>query len=379
MYTDFREQLCNRLAAINDAGLYNSLGTTMSDDATIEVGGQKLLNFSTPAPLPQNGSHNIGQAEENQTVTVAALEAQIARLLNADDCIIYNSQADANCAMTSHLLNRTDAVIYNTLGQFAISGGPTFCRPVKYKYHGFDTDDIEKQLKIAQAQQNRLLIIDAVDMASGNIAPLNQILALANRYKAVVAIDQTLSAGLIGQCGKGVCSLFDDIDAPEIQTGSLRNLGVRGAYIAGRREIIDLLRQQPPTLAFDAPLTQSEIAAAKAAIDSTIKMDTERQYILQITNYFIKKLYCLGLEIPPTQTSRLAVMVGDSRKAGIIAATLARKGVLVSVAAAPLVSKDEARLIISLSASHTQNDIEQAAKIFESVLPIFAEKQSQAD
>lgn len=379
MYTDFREQLCNRLAAINDAGLYNSLGTTMSDDATIEVGGQKLLNFCTPAPLPQNGCHNICQTEENQTVTVAALEAQIARLLNADGCIIYNSQADANCALTNHLLNRTDAVIYNTLGQFAISGGPTFCRPVKYKYHGFDTDDIEKQLKIAQAQQNRLLIIDAVDMASGNIAPLNQILALANRYKAVVAIDQTLSAGLIGQGGKGVCSLFDDIDAPEIQTGSLRNLGVRGAYIAGRREIIDLLRQQPPTLAFDAPLTQSEIAAAKNSIDSTIKMDTERQYILQITNYFIKKLYCLGLEVPPTQTSRLAVMVGDSRKAGIIAATLARKGVLVSVAAAPLVSKDEARLIISLSASHTQNDIEQAAKIFESVLPIFAEKQSQAD
>lgn len=378
MYTDFREQLCSRLAAINDAGLYNSLGTLMSADAVIEIDGQKLLNFSTPAPFALNGRPNVGQDEGCQPETATALEARIARLLNADDCILYNSPSDADAALTNRLLGRADAVIYNSLSQFALSGGPTFCRATKYKYHGFDIDDIEKQMKLSQAQQNRLLIIDAVDLASGNIAPLNRILALAERYRAVVAIDQTLSVGLIGQGGRGVCSLFDDIDAPEIQTGTLQHLGSNaGAYIAGRREIIDFLRQQPSGIQAAAPLTPQNISTACTAIDNIVQMDTERQYILQITNYFIKKLYCLGLEIPPTQTSRLAVVVGDSQNASLIASTLARKSVLVSVAAAPFVSKDDARLIISLSAKHTKDDIERAAEIFKSVLPLFSKETPQ--
>jgi glycine C-acetyltransferase len=368
MYSDFQNQLLGKLAAINDAGLYNSLGTTMSTNAVIEIDGQKLLNFSTPAPF----GLNAGQAEESKTESAAALEMRIARLLNADDCILYYSQADADNALTNHLLNRTDAVIYNALSQFALSGGPTFCRATKYKYHGFDADDIEKQLKLSQAQQNRLLIVDAVDLASGNIAPMNRIFGLANRYKAIVAIDQTLSAGLIGQGGSGICNLFDNIDAPEIQTGSLKYLGSNaGAYIAGRHEIIDFLRQQPSGITASAPLTQKNISAASAAIDSIIKMNTERQYILQITNYFIKKLYCLGLEILPTQTSRLAVMVGDSNKAETIVKQLAKKGVLVAALTSPFVSKDQCRLILTLSANHSKDDIEKAASAFEFVLPLF--------
>lgn len=369
MYTDLREQLCGYLAAINDAGIFNSRETIMSADATIDIGGHKLLNFCTPDPLALN---HICSNNAITACDTTELEKQIAQLLNADSCILYNSQADANYALTNHLLNRNDAVIYCALSQFAMSGGPTFCRPTKYKFHSFDTTDIEKQLKIAQAQQNRLIIVDAVDMASGNIAPLNHIFALANRYKAIVAIDQTLSAGLIGHGGHGIFTIFDTIDNPEMQTGSLRHFGLsRGAYIAGRREIIDFLRQQPIPLSFDAPLTAHDIAVARNAIGTATAMDTERQYILQITNYFIKKLYCLGLEIPPTQTSRLAIMVGDSRKASLISSTLAQKGVLVQAATSPLTSKDEARLIISLSANHTKDDIEQATKIFESLLPMF--------
>ena len=369
MYTDLRKQLCGYLAAINDAGIFNSRETIMSADATIDIGGHKLLNFCSSDPLALN------HICSNNTITAcdtAELEKQIALLLNTDSCILYNSQADANSALTNHLLNRSDAVIYNALSQFALSGGPTFCRATKYKYHGFDTDDIEKQLKLSQAQQNRLVIIDAVDLVSGNIAPLYRIFVLGNRYKAVVAIDQTLSAGLVGQGGTGICSLFDTTVTPEIQTGSLRHFGLsRGAYIAGQREIIDFLRQQPIPISIDAPLTHYDIAATRNAIGIAASMDTERQYLLQITNYFIKKLYCLGLEIPPTQTSRLAIMIGDSRKASLISSTLAQKGVLVMVAASPLTPKDEACLTISLSVNHTKDDIEQAAKVFESVLPMF--------
>lgn len=372
MYTDFRKQLQSKLAAINDAGLFNERGTIMSGKAVIDTDNSQMLNFRSPYPFQLN----ICPSEQYiKNASVATLEKKIANQLNADDCLLYNSPADAGCAIANHLLSRTDALIYNSLGQFAISGSPVFCRATKYKYHGFDAEDIEKQLKLAQAQQNRLLIIDAVDIATGNIAPLNRIFGLAAKYNALVAIDQTLSAGLIGKSGKGVCSLFDTNVTAEIQTGSLQNIGCNGAYIAGRREIVDFLRQQTSAFQTSAPITPRDIAATCATIDAIADMDTERQYILQITNYFIKKLYCLGLEIPPTQTSRFAVMTGDSDRTETIAETLAKKGVLVTALTTPHIAKDQCRLIISLSASHTKDDVEKAASVFESIATMFPDRQ----
>lgn len=368
MYTDFQRQLLGKLAAINDAGLFNERGTIMSGEAVINTDDGPLLNFRCPHPFQLN----MCPSEQSiKNASVYTLEKKIANLLNADDCLLYNSPTDAGCALANHLLSRADALIYNSLGQFAISGCPAFCRATKYKYHGFEVEDIEKQLKLAQAQQNRLLIIDAVDIATGNIAPLNRIFGLAAKYNALVVIDQTLSAGLIGKGGRGVCTLFDTDNTAEIQTGSLQYLGCSGAYIAGRREIIDYLRQQTSAFQTSAPIEPRDIATADAAIDSIADMDTERQYILQITNYFIKKLYCLGLEIPPTQTSRLAVITGDSDSTVTIAETLAKKGVLVTALTTPHVSKDQCRLILSLSKSHTKDDVEKAASVFDSIKTMF--------
>ena len=373
MYTDFQNQLLSKLAAINDAGLFNECGTTMSGEAVINSDNDSLLNFRNPYPFQLN----ICPSEQSvKNASASSLEKKIANLLDAESCILYNSPADASCALANHLLDRTDALIYNSLGQFSMNGGATFCRPTKYKYHGFDTLDIEKQLKLAQAQQNRLLIIDAVDIATGNIAPLNSIFELAAKYNAIVAIDQTLSAGIIGNSGRGICTLFDTDNTAEIQIGSLQNLGTNsGAYIAGRREIIDLLRQRTSSIPASAPITTRDIAAADASIDAIAGMNTERQYILQITNYFIKKLYCLGLEIPPTLSSRFAVMTGDSSTTEAIAETLAKKGVLVTALIAPHVSKDQCRLIISLSASHTKEDVEKAASVFESITAMFPARE----
>ncbi len=373
MYTDFRNILCGKLAAVSD--IYNEFGTIMSNDGVIDINGNKLLNFRNPDSLGLSNSFAVESAQHSTQGTneelTAELEKKIAHLLNTERCIIFNSQTDAYCALTNHLLDRTDAVIYGAVSQFSTIGNASICKPVKYKYHN-DIDDLEKQLKLSQAQQNRLLIVDAIDIATGSIAPLNQIMAVANRHKAVVAIDETLTAGAIGNDGQGVCDLFGQDINPEIKIGSLRNFGCNsGAFIAGKREIIDWLRQQNAPATNSVPLTHSNLTALNVALDMCVQMNAERQYLLQITNLFIKKLYCLGFEIPPTQSYQFAIMVESSAKAEQLSATLAKNGVLVSVLTTPFVGKDAARLIIRLSAKHSESDITSATEVFKKAKQAF--------
>lgn len=367
MYTDFRNTLCDKLATIT--GIYNDFGTIMSSEATIDINGRKLLNFRNPDCLGLSNSFAVESAQHTVQGTTEGLtlelEKKIAKLLNTDSCIIFNSQADAHCALTNHLLDRTDAVIYGAVSQFSTTGSASTCKPVKYKCHD-SIDDLEKQLKLSQAQQNRLLIVDAIDIATGSIAPLNQIMAVANRYKAVVAIDETLSVGAIGNNGQGICDLFGEDINPEIKIGSLRNFGCNcGAFVAGRREIVDWLRQQNAPVTNSAPLTHGNLSSANVAFDMCVQMNAERQYLLQITNLFIKKLYCIGFEIPPTQSYQFALMVESSAKAEQLSATLARNGILVSILTTPFVGKDSARLIIRLSTKHTESDIVSATEVFK--------------
>lgn len=369
MYTDFRNILCGKLAAVSD--IYNEFGTIMSNDAVIDINGRKLLNFRNPDSLGLSNSFAVESArqtanQQDNTSLTRTLENEIAQNLSTKDCITYSSANDAYCAIVNHLLGRADAVIYGSFSHFAATGSPVACRPTKYKYHEFDLEDIEKQLKLSQAQPNRLLIIDAVNIATGCIVPLNRILALADKYKAIVAIDETDTMGLIGDKGQGICNLFGIEDCVEIHIGSLGNLGCNGgAYIAAKQEIVDWMRQQPATVSHVPALPQSEISAAVTALSIAEQMNNERQYLLQITNYFIKKLYCLGFNIPPTQSATFAVTTDNSAKAEHFSAALAHNGVLVSTLASPFVGKEQARLIVKLSIKHTQNDIEHAADIFK--------------
>lgn len=369
MYADIQNQLLKKLAAINDAGLFNEDATIMSDNAVVDSGRGRLLNFRTPDPLQLNQRVTFSSACNASETT---LEKKIAQLLDAEDCILYSSPFEANSALANKLFDRADALIYNSFGRFSLIGGPNFCRYTKYKYHGFDIDDIEKQLKLSQAQYNRMLIVDSVDIATGNVVPLDRIIELAEKYRALVVVDQTLSAGIIGNGGCGICSLFDNRSGVDIHTGSLQYLGSNsGAYIAGKREIVDLLRQYTYSLQTSASMIPSNIAASVAALDSIAEMNVERQYILQITNYFIKKLYCMGLEIPPTQTSRFAVITGESNRTEAIAETLYKKGVLVTALTPPYVGKEQCRLVLNLSSGHTKDDVDKASQIFESIVPMF--------
>lgn len=361
MYTDFQDQLRNRLAAINDAGLYNERGTLMSDAAVIDTPQGQVLNFKSP-----NYIDNQSDVVEAKNISASVLEDKIAHLLGAEACLLFNSLTDAYVAISAQLLNRNDAIIYDTPSLYSFTTAVS--RASKYKFHGTDLADLEKQLKLSQAQQNRLIVVDAVNIASGNVAPLNQIFALADRYRSMVAVDETHAAGLFMN-GGGASELLDVKGQAELTIGSLtKAFGCQsGAYIAGRREIIDYLRQPTGLPEFASPMTKTDMAAAISAIDNLPQNAAKRQYLLQITNYLIRKLYGEGFEIPPTQSAILAVMVGDNQKAELFARHLHRNNVLVTCLASPLIDNQNARIVVQLSASHTQEQIEQTAKIFGKV------------
>lgn len=368
MYTDFQDQLRSRLAAINDAGLFNEHGTLMSGAAVIDTPQGQVLNFKSPDYLdnqPDATKTEATVAEFGDNLA-SALETKLAHLLGAEACLLFNSLTDAYVAISAQLLNRSDAIIYDTPSLYCFTTAVS--RASKYKFHGTDLADLEKQLKLSQAQQNRLIVVDAVNIASGNIAPLNQIFALADRYRAMVAVDETHGAGLFVD-GGGASELLDVKGKAELTIGSLtKAFGCQsGAYIAGRREIIDYLRQPTGLPEFASPMTKTDMATAISAIDSLPQNAAKRQYLLQITNYLIRKLYGEGFEIPPTQSAILAVMVGDNQKAELFARHLHRNNVLVTCLASPLIDSQNARIVVQLSASHTQEQIEQTAKIFGKV------------
>ena len=368
MYTDFQDQLRSRLAAINDAGLFNERGTLMSGAAVIDTPQGQVLNFKSPDYLDNqsDAAKTKAAVAEFGDNLASALETKLAHLLGAESCLLFNSLTDAYAAISAQLLNRSDAIIYDTPSLYSFTTAVS--RASKYKFHGTDLADLEKQLKLSQAQQNRLIVVDAVNIASGNIAPLNQIFALADRYRAMVAVDETNAAGIFMN-GGGASELLDVKGQAELTIGSLtKAFGCQsGAYIAGRREIIDYLRQPTGLPEFASPMTKTDMAAAISAIDSLPQNAAKRQYLLQITNYLIRKLYGEGFEIPPTQSAILAVMVGDNQKTELFARHLHRNNVLVTCLASPLIDSQNARIVVQLSASHTQEQIEQTAKIFGKV------------
>lgn len=360
MYTNFQNQLRNKLANINNINTFNTQETIINREAIFTLGNQTFYNFRSPYYLniPPNNS---------QKGTIPQLETSIATLLSAESCILYNSITDAYCAIVTHLLNRNDAIIYDSPSTFSILGCAANCKPTKYKAHNTNIEDIEKQLKLSQAQQNRLLVIDAVNITSGNIAPLNQIFALTTKYNAIVAIDETHSAGIIGHNGQGVTELFGLEGISEISIGALnKSFGTNsGAYIAGRTEIIDWLRQQITPITSTTALPQSDIDTALSAITTLTTNEPDRKYLSQITNYFIKKLYCLGFEILPTQTPIFAIAFDDNQTAELFAQQLQKNNILVSCLSNPYVGKNSARIILQMSAKHSQKDIEIATELFK--------------
>lgn len=365
MYTDFQSQLRIKLAEISNAGLFRGKNI-ISDKAVFEIDGEKIYNFRNPNFFASDYFYVDNQIDAAIDI-FAELENRIAKLLNTESCLLLGSLSDVYQVISLQLFTRSDAIIFDTPSLYQLNAAN--CKATKYKFHNADLTDIEKQLKLSQAQQNRLLIVDAVSIASGNIVPLNQLFALADKYHSLVAIDQTYSAGLLGANGGGVGEVFELSGKAEIEIGTLTKAFncKSGAYIAGRKEIIDFLRQQCNLPTLSAAISKNDAQNAISAINHLKENISQRNYLQQIANFAIRKFYGLGFDIAPTQTNTVSIIVGNNQKAELFAQYLQKSGVLTTCLTSPLIDKDNARIVLQFSAQHTQNDVEQVAEIFKKV------------
>ncbi len=299
------------------------------------------------------------------------LEARLSRFLATDDTILYSSCFDANGGLFETLLGAEDAVISDELNHASIIDGIRLCKAKRFRYKNRDMEDLEAQLKAADADKARfkLVITDGVFSMDGYIAPLADICALAEKYGALVAVDDSHAVGFTGPNGKGTPELFGVQDKVDILTGTLGKAlgGASGGYVSGRREIIDLLRPRSRPYLFSNTLAPSIAAASIAALDLIESVPALRTQLEENTRYFREGLRAAGLSIRDGVHPIVPVMVGEAPLAQKVAARMLEKGIYVVGFFYPVVPQGLARIRTQVSAAHSQDDLAKAIQAFAEV------------
>ena len=385
MYTKFQQFLQNELTGIDTAGLYKRERVIVSPQgAEITLAnGNKALNFcaNNYLGLANNpeliaaahealDSHGYGMASVRFICGTGdlhkKLEEKIADFFGMEDTILYAACFDANGGVFEPLLNEEDAIISDALNHASIIDGVRLCKAVRYRYANADMADLEKQLQDAQAQRFRLIVTDGVFSMDGNVAPLDKILELAAKYDAMVMVDESHSAGVVGQTGRGVTELFDKKGQVEIITGTLGKAfgGAIGGFTTGKKEIIDMLRQRSrpylfsnsiPPLVAAAGIKMVEIMQSSNALQDKLHFNTE---------YFITKMKAAGFDIKPTKSAICAVMLYDAKLSQVMASKLQEEGIFVTGFYFPVVPKDQARIRVQLSAAHETEHLDKCIAAF---------------
>jgi glycine C-acetyltransferase len=385
MYTKFQQFLQNELTGIDTAGLYKRERVIVSPQgAEITLAnGNKALNFcaNNYLGLANNpeliaaahealDSHGYGMASVRFICGTGdlhkKLEEKIAEFFGMEDTILYAACFDANGGVFEPLLNEEDAIISDALNHASIIDGVRLCKAVRYRYANADMADLEKQLQDAQAQRFRLIVTDGVFSMDGNVAPLDKILELAAKYDAMVMVDESHSAGVVGQTGRGVTELFDKKGQVEIITGTLGKAfgGAIGGFTTGKKEIIDMLRQRSrpylfsnsiPPLVAAAGIKMVEIMQSSNALQDKLHFNTE---------YFITKMKAAGFDIKPTKSAICAVMLYDAKLSQVMASKLQEEGIFVTGFYFPVVPKDQARIRVQLSAAHETEHLDKCIAAF---------------
>jgi glycine C-acetyltransferase len=297
------------------------------------------------------------------------LEAEIASFFGTEDSILYAACFDANGGVFEPLLSEEDAIISDALNHASIIDGVRLCKAQRYRYANADMADLEKQLQQAQAQRFRLVVTDGVFSMDGNVAPLDQIYALAEKYDALVMVDESHSAGVVGKTGRGVTELYNLKGKIEIITGTLGKAfgGAIGGFTTGKKEIIDLLRQRSRPYLFSNSIPPM-VAAAGIQMFRMIDETNELQDKLhENTSYFVDKMRSLGFDIKPTESAICAVMLYDAKLAQEVAAAMLDEGIYVIGFYYPVVPKGQARIRVQLSAAHTREQLDACLAAFEKV------------
>lgn len=388
MYTEFQKHLQTTLQDIKDAGLYKNeriIITPQSSAIKVE-GGKDVINFCANNYLGLADNRELIQAAKDRMDergygmasvrficgtqdTHKQLEKAISDFFGTEDTILYAACFDANGGLFEPLLTDQDAIISDALNHASIIDGVRLCKAVRYRYANGDMADLEEQLKKAQAQRFRIIATDGVFSMDGNVCPLDKIYELAQKYDAMVMVDESHSAGVVGKTGHGVTEQFNLRGKIEVLTGTLGKAfgGSVGGFTTGRKEIIDLLRQRSRPYLFSNSIPPM-IAAAGLKTFEILTCSNELQDRLHAnTDYFVSKMKEAGFDIKPTQSAICAVMLYDARLSQEFAAALQDEGIYVTGFYYPVVPQGQARIRVQLSAAHTREQLDKGVAAFVKV------------
>ena len=385
MYGKFQSHLQQELKAIDEAGLYKRERTICSaQGAEITLqDGSKALNFCANNYLGLSDNPRLIEAAKKamdqrgygmSSVRFICgkqdlhreLEEAISAYFHTEDTILYAACFDANGGVFEPLLTAEDAIISDALNHASIIDGVRLCKAVRYRYANADMAELEKCLQEAQAQRFRIIVTDGVFSMDGNVAPMDKICDLAEKYDALVMVDESHSAGVVGKRGRGVAELFNLYGRIDIHTGTLGKSfgGAVGGFTTGRQEIIDMLRQRSRPYLFSNSLPPMICAAGIELFKMLDESDELHDRQQENVAYFREKMLAAGFDIKPTQSAICAVMLYDAPLSQRFAAAMAKEGIFVTGFYYPVVPKGQARIRVQLSAAHTRAQLDKAIAAF---------------
>lgn len=388
MYTDLQKHLQDTLKSIEEAGLYkNERIITSAQQAAIQVNNsQEVINFCANNYLGLSNNPELIEAAKKALDSRGfgmssvrficgtqdlhkELEAKIAEFFGTEDTILYAACFDANGGVFEPLFDENDAIISDALNHASIIDGVRLCKAQRYRYANANMEELENCLKLAQAQRHRIIVTDGVFSMDGNVAPLDKIYELANKYNAIVMVDESHSAGVVGDTGRGVTELYNLKGKVEIITGTLGKAfgGAIGGFTTGKKEIIAMLRQRSRPYLFSNSIPPMIAAAGIQMFDMMARTNELQDKLHFNTKYFVEKMLAAGFDIKPTQSAICAVMLYDAKLSQIMAARLLEEGIYVTGFYYPVVPKDQARIRVQVSAGHEVEHLDKCVAAFTKI------------
>ena len=389
MYTDFKKHLTRELEEIRQAGLYKEERIiTSPQKAGIDVEGapQEVLNFCA--------NNYLGLADNSRLIEAAKsamdrrgygmssvrficgtqdmhkeLERTISEYFHTEDTILYAACFDANGGLFEPLLTDQDAIISDALNHASIIDGVRLCKARRFRYANADMAELEKCLQEAQSCRFRMIATDGVFSMDGNVAPMDKICELADKYNAMVMVDESHSAGVVGPTGRGVAEKFNLYGKIDIFTGTLGKAfgGAMGGFTTGPREVIEMLRQRSRPYLFSNSVAPGIVGASLEMFKMLKENDDLHTRLMENVEYFRTRMLEAGFDIKPTQSAICAVMLYDARLSQEFAAAMQKEGIYVTGFYYPVVPKGQARIRVQLSAGHTRAQLDKAIAAFTKV------------
>ena len=385
MIGNLQKQLQIELDSIKQEGLYKKERIIINPQgSSVRVNtGETVLNFCANNYLGLSSHPEVVQAAKDTLDSHGfgmssvrficgtqdihkELEKKISNFLSTEDTILYAAAFDANGGVFEPLFGKEDAIISDALNHASIIDGVRLCKAVRYRYNNNDMSDLEKQLILSQKQRNRIIVTDGVFSMDGYIAQLDKICDLAEKYNALVMVDDCHSTGFVGKTGRGTHEHCDVMGRVDIITSTLGKAlgGAMGGFTSGKKEIIDMLRQRSRPYLFSNSLAPSIVGAANKVLDILTESTDLRDKLEKNTKYFREQMQNAGFDIKKGNHPIVPIMLYDAKVAQKMSEELLNEGVYVIGFFYPVVPKNEARIRVQISASHSEEDLKKAISSF---------------